>query len=49
MKIDKEKEVETKIHKKQDGKIHKKKDVKKNTMQTSRKVSSKENSAIPVV
>ena len=28
MKIDKEKEVETKIHKKQDGKIHKKKDVK---------------------
>lgn len=28
MKIDKEKEVETKIHKKQDGKIHKKRDVK---------------------
>lgn len=28
MKIDKEKEVESKIHKKQDGKIHKKRDVK---------------------
>ena len=28
MKIDKEKEVETKIHKKQDGKIHRKRDVK---------------------
>ena len=28
MKIDKEKEVETKIHKKQDGKIHKKQNVK---------------------
>ena len=28
MKIDKEKEVETKIHKKQDGKIHKKRDAK---------------------
>lgn len=28
MKIDKEKEVETKIHKKRDGKIHKKRDVK---------------------
>ena len=28
MKIGKEKEVETKIHKKQDGKIHRKRDLK---------------------
>ena len=28
MKIDKEKEVETKIHKKQEGKIHRKRDLK---------------------
>ena len=39
MKIGKEKEVEIKIHKKQDGKIHKKKDVKKDnkTMSTRTK------------
>ncbi|WP_418261754.1 NlpC/P60 family protein [Eubacterium sp.] len=49
MKIDKEKEVETKIHKKQDGKIHKKRDAKidnksmstrmKNNTRTMRKVA----------
>ena len=49
MKIDKEKEVETKIHKKQDGKIHRKRDLKidnkvmstrtKNNVRTMRKVA----------
>ena len=49
MKIDKEKEVETKIHKKRDGKIHKKRDVKidgkamstrtKNNVRVMRKVA----------